>query len=245
MPRTARSAVAGFCYHVINRGNARSVVFHDATDFRTFLALAVRACRRVPMDVLAYCLMPNHLHFVLRPPSDDSLSRWMHWISASYIHRYRKRHGGSGHLWQGRFKAFPIQEDGHLFTVIRYVERNALRAGLVTQAERWPWGSLARREAKGGGPPLAELPLPPLTDWKVRVNRAEASHELDALRASVNRGTPFGTPDWVHEAARLLHLEHAIRPRGRPQKTPSGGDIGQRPTGPPGSLRPQERRGAG
>ena len=214
---------AGVCYHVINRGNARCVVFHDDADFQTFIGLSARACRVVDMDVLAYCLMPNHIHFVLRPRTDDGLSRWMHWITTTYIHRYRRRHGGSGHLWQGRFKVFPVQDDAHLLTVVRYVERNALRAGLVSTAERWPWGSLAMRESGSSVPPLAPLPVALPDNWIGRVNAEDTQLETEAVRASIARGTPFGGADWVQETARCLGLEHTVRPRGRPSgKTDKG-----------------------
>src|SRR5438128_247415 len=134
MPRTARAAVGGYCYHVINRGNARAEVFHHADDYHRFVGLLRSACVQVPMRVLAYCLMPNHFHLVLWPPGDDDLAAWMQWLLTTQVRRYRRRYGGSGHVWQGRFKAFPIQEDEHLLTVIRYVERNPLRASMVARA---------------------------------------------------------------------------------------------------------------
>src|SRR5919201_4206035 len=86
--------------------------------------------------------MPNHLHLVRWPAGDGDLGHWMHGLLSSHVHAYRQRYGGSGHVWQGRFTAFPIEADDHLLTVLRYVERNPLRAGLVTRAQDWPWSSL-------------------------------------------------------------------------------------------------------
>jgi len=82
------------------------------------------------MRVLAYCLMPNHFHLALWPQADGDLSRWMQWVLTAHVRRYHRHYGSSGHVWQGRFKAFPIQADGHLLTVLRYIERNPVRAGL-------------------------------------------------------------------------------------------------------------------
>ena len=131
MPRTARASVGGYCYHALNRGNGRARVFHDDDDYNAFLHLLREASARVPMRLIGYCLMPNHFHLVLWPYEDGYLSHWMQWLLTSQVHGYRKRNRGSGHVWQGRFKAFPIEQDDHLLQVLRYVERNALRASLV------------------------------------------------------------------------------------------------------------------
>src|SRR5438270_10504833 len=142
MPRTGRASQAGYCYHVLNRGNARSEVFHKTGDFTAFLQMINECSVRLPMRLLAYCLMPNHFHLVLRPHDDGDLSRWMQWLLSTHVRRYLKHYGHSGHVWQGRFKAFPIQDDEHLITVVRYVERNPLRAHLVARAQEWVWSSL-------------------------------------------------------------------------------------------------------
>jgi len=142
MPRTARASVGGLCYHVINRGNARDTVFHKDADYQAFVDLIGDACERLPKRVLAYCLLSNHFHLVLWPHRDGDLSRWMQWCLTAHVRRYHKHYRSSGHVWQGRFKAFPIEQDEHLLTVLRYVERNPLRAELVKRAELWRWSSL-------------------------------------------------------------------------------------------------------
>src|SRR5215207_2582578 len=131
MPRTARADEGGLVYHALNRGNGCATVFHDAEDYDAFVDLIGLACLRRPMRVLAYCLMPNHFHLAVRPHKDGDLGRWMQWLLTSHVRRYRKRYGGSGHVWQGRFKTFPTANDDHLFSMLRYVERNPLRARLV------------------------------------------------------------------------------------------------------------------
>ena len=112
MPRTARASVGEICYHVINRGNARQQVFQK----QAFVELIGLACEHIAMRVLAYCVMPNHFHLGLWPYWDGDLGRWMQWLLTSHVRRYHRHYGSSGHVWQGRFKAFPIQQDEHLLT---------------------------------------------------------------------------------------------------------------------------------
>ena len=138
-----RASVGGVCYHAINRGNARVDVFDKKEDFVAFLDLMEEANERLPMRVLAWCLMSNHFHLVLWPHADGDLSRWMQWLLTLHVRRYHRHYHSSGHVWQGRFKAFPIEGDEHRWTVLRYVERNALRANMVVRAEDWMWSSLA------------------------------------------------------------------------------------------------------
>ena len=146
---------------------------------------------RLPMRVLGYCVMPNHFHLVVRPLGDGDLSRWMQRLLTTHVRRYRRHYGSSGHVWQGRFKAFPCQGDGHLLAVLRYVERNALRAGLVARAEDWPHGSLHARARPPGPVPLE--PLPEVVDvaaWVDRVNRPMSDPEI----APSGTASPGGRP---------------------------------------------------
>ena len=139
MPRTARASVGNVVYHVINRGNAKNDVFHKRDDYAAFLKLINEASDRLPMRLIGYCLMTNHFHLVLWPHNDGDLSRWMQWLMTSHVRRYHRHYNSSGHVWQGRFKAFPIQQDEHLLTVLRYVERNPVRARMVRKAQRYSW----------------------------------------------------------------------------------------------------------
>ncbi len=220
MPRTARASVGGICYHVLNRGNGRATVFDKPADYAAFVELIDAACARDPMRVPAYCLMPNHFHLLLWPHADGDLSRWMQWLLTAHVRRYHSHHGTSGHVWQGRFKAFPIQQDEHLLTVLRYVERNPLRARLVRRAENWQWSSLRRRNSSGRPIWLSEVPVDLPRNWLARVNRTETDAELHALRRSIQRGAPFGGESWTRRIAARLGLESSLRPRGRPRKTP-------------------------
>ncbi len=218
MARTARASVGGLCYHVLNRGNGRASVFHEDPDYEAFVDLLLDARARLDMRILAYCLMPNHFHLVLWPIGDGDLSRWMQWLTTAHVRRHHRKYGSSGHVWQGRFKAFPIEQDDHLLTVLRYVERNALRAGLTKRAADWPWSSLRWRATRmpPGLVDSSPIDLPP--DWLEFVNAPQATAELDRLRRSVRRGAPFGDGNWVRRVAYDLGLEATLRPRGRPPK---------------------------
>jgi putative transposase len=146
----------------------------------------------------------------------------MHWLLTTHTHHHHLRRGSSGRVWQGRFKAFAIERDDHLLTVMRYVERNPLRAGLVTRAENWPWGSLAwrwedrvRNELSA---PTVSLP----NDWLEWVNAPQTSEELAALRKCVNGQKPFGSDAWADDQSRQPTFVGPIRRRGRPRKVVGG-----------------------
>lgn len=216
MPRTLRQIHPDHCYHVVNRGNNRSRLFHEHADYVQFVALMRQASERVQLPVLAACLMPNHLHLVVRPRQSDDIARWTHWLFTTHVRRYHAKYQSDGRVWQGRFKAFVIEEDAHLLTVMRYVERNALRAGLVGRAEAWLWGSLRWRIH---GSDSFQLETPPVRlprNWVEYVNEAHSSDELAALRACVNRQRPFGSQTWVEIKARELGLMQSLRAIGRP-----------------------------
>ena len=142
-------------------------------------------------------------------------------LTVTHVTRWQrhKKRVGYGHVYQGRFKSFPVSSDEYFFQVVRYVERNALRAGLVRQAERWRWSSLWRRESGTAQQQqiLAEWPLPAPSRWAQLVNEVQTEGELEALRRCVNRGQPFGPESWVERCVRKLGLESTIRPRGRPR----------------------------
>lgn len=221
MPRTARASAGNVCYHVLNRGNGRSEVFRKSDDYGAFVKLLKEANERLPMRIIAYCLMPNHFHLVLWPHHDGDLSSWMQWLMTSHVRRYHRHYDSSGHVWQGRFKAFPIQQDDHLLTVLRYVERNPVRAKTISvrKAERWPWSSIsAVTPPDVEVPELHTGPVPRGEGWLDHVNQPETEAELDAMRESISRGKPFGSEHWAKLTANKLGLESSLRPRGRPKK---------------------------
>jgi putative transposase len=213
MPRTARAARGGWCYHIVSRGNRRADVFHASCDFLAFEGLIVEAQSRAGVDLLAACLMPNHIHLIVRPLEDGDMAAWMHWLLTTHVRRFHARHETSGRIWQGRYKAFPIEQDGHLLTVMRYVERNALRAGLVPRAEAWRWGSLAWRLGLAPGPRLTDPPCPLPVGWDKYVNEPQTPAELEAIRICASREVPFGSIAWAAAAAEDLGLD-LVEPAG-------------------------------
>ncbi len=220
MARRARASIGGLCYHVLNRGNGRSEVFHKDGDYAAFLKLLGQANDRVPMRLLSYCLMPNHFHLVLWPHGDGDMSRWMQWLMTAHVRRYHRHYDSSGHVWQGRYKSFPIEEDDHLLTVMRYVERNPVRAKAIPirKAQRWPWSSIGQPPKGVDRPPLDPGPVARGGDWLRWVNSPQTEAELTALRQSISRGRPFGAQPWQADTAARLGLESTLRPRGRPWK---------------------------
>jgi putative transposase len=222
MPRRARSATGGFVYHVLNRANARACLFENDGDYQAFERVLLEAHDRLPMRTLAYAVMPNHWHLILWPQCDRDMPNFMHWLTVTHAQRWHAHHGtaGMGHLYQGRYKSFPVQTDAHFLTVCRYVERNALRANLVQKAEEWRWSSLWRREHGGADAVawLSEWPTARPKEWAHEVNMPLTQQELDDMRHSIARSCPYGDSAWVERAAHFLCLEHTLRGRGRPQR---------------------------
>ncbi len=215
--RTARASVGGICYHVINRGNARATVYHNAGDYRAFLNLMAHACERIPMRILAYCLMPNHFHLVLYPHENNDLSRWMHWLLTAHVKRHHRVKKTTGRIWQGRFKAFPIEQDRHLLTVMRYVERNPIRANLVKSSIDWDWSSLSDRQAALSGILVSESPVLKPANWKELVDTPQSGVEVEALRRCGYKNTPYGSDAWVDATVASLGLKSSVRGPGRPK----------------------------
>ncbi len=213
-------------YHVLNRAVARLALFEKDADYEAFERVMAEAMEKHPTRLLSYCTMPNHWHMVIWPRKEGELTEFVRWLTHTHVMRWHAHYktSGSGHLYQARFKAFPIQTDEHFYAVLRYVERNALRANLVDRAEEWRWSSLWRRVS--GGPDAKKLlhawPLPEPADWVRLVNRSQSEAELKAIRQALRRGSPFGSSQWQVRTAKRLGLEWTLRPRGRPRRVAGG-----------------------
>ena len=162
--------------------------------------------------------MGNHFHLALWPFADGDLSRWMQWLLTAHVRRYHRHYHSSGHVWQGRFKAFPIQQDEHLLSVLRYIERNPVRANLVSRAAEWPWSSARLWLPDADRSLVHRGPVPRGAEWLDWVNRPQREADLAAVRSSIHCGTPYGSADWTKRTAHRLGLESTLRPRGRPRK---------------------------
>ncbi len=218
-------------FHVLNRGVGRRTLFDKDGDYLAFQCVIEETLRTRPMRICAYCLMPNHWHFILWPKNDGDLPAFMQHLTNTHVKRWKEhRHEiGHGHLYQGRYKCFPVQDDDHFYVAARYVERNALRANLVSAAELWPWSSLAlatrpnvsgplRLPSAQGFSILADWPLPRPANWTEIVNRPQSEAELATLRKCVSRGSPLGDQSWTAATAQSLGIEFTLRARGRPRQ---------------------------
>jgi putative transposase len=194
---------------------------HDG-DYAAFERVLAEGCRQVPMRLLAYCLMPNHWHLVLWPFRDETVSRFVAWVTTTHTKRWHgyRNSVGTGHVYQGRFKSFLVQDDAHYLAVCRYVERNAVRAKLVARAEEWRWSSLGRRSASQHIVPVSEGPVSRPPDWVQWVNDREADDQVTAIRRSIVKGRPYGTEKWVTQMVVQWRLEKTVRGAGRPKLTP-------------------------
>ena len=220
MGRAPRVNSADIVYHVINRANARAQIFNTSNDYLLFEEILTQAREKIDMRLFAYCIMPNHWHLILQPRNDGDLSRFMQWLTLTHTQRWHsgRESIGTGHLYQGRYKAFPIQTDEYFLWVCRYVERNPLRARLVKRAESWQWSSAWRREVHRDKELLDVWPTNPPKDYSDWLNEIEDDELLEKLRLSVNRGQPFGSQQWSDKMIQEFALQSTVQSRGRPKK---------------------------
>lgn len=220
MPRAARVAPGDTVYHVINRANGKLRLFKKDDDFLAFFRCVREALAKHPIRILGWCVMANHWHFVVWPEKDGDLSRFFGYLGLLHATRWQAAHGaaGTGHVYQGRFKSFMVQEDEHLQWVLRYVERNALRANLVKRAQDYRWSSLhawSDRQSE-----LRDLisvwPIRRPSDWTRWVNAPGTDSEREAIELSLKRDRPLGDEKWTLATAAKHGLQSTLRPRGRP-----------------------------
>jgi putative transposase len=222
MPRIARIAPGGMIFHVLNRAVARLPLFDNEDDYAAFERVLEEALDKHPTRLLAYAVMPNHWHLLLWPRADGELTAFTRWLTHTHTMRWHAHHHteGTGHLYQGRFKSFPVQSDEHFYAVTRYVEQNPVRAGLAERADLWRWSSAWRRRHGDDAQQavLAGWPLARPDDWSRTLSRPQPPGEVEAIQRCVRKGAPYGAGRWVKQSAVRLGLEQSLRPRGRPKK---------------------------
>lgn len=221
MPRIPRLDIGGNYYHIVNRANARLQIFNNEEDYELFEGVLQDAWDIYQPNILAYCVMPNHFHIVIKTKEDGQMSLFMKWFTqthASRWHAKNKTHG-SGSLYQGRYKSFIIQDDQHLFTVLRYVERNPVTAKLVTKPLNWKYSSVYRRYE--GDTEKKKL----LTPWAIEepvdyldiLTQPMTAKEIDRLEQSERKSTPYGDEEYVLSAIEQYGLKATTRNSGRPK----------------------------
>ena len=206
--------------HVLNRSVGRATIFASGADYELVLSTLAEAQRFQPMRVLGYCVMPNHWHLVLWPREDGELSRFMHWFTLTHTQRWHRVHEttGTGPIYQGRFKSFPVHTQDYLLTLLRYVERNAQAAALVASSLEWRWGSLRQRVGRERrAVELSRGPVQLPVDWTSLVDRPLGSSDLRQIEVCVARGAPLGPADWRSAVAARLGLTSSLRAAGRPR----------------------------
>lgn len=222
MGRPTRQSAKDIIYHVINRSNGRFTIFKKDADYQAFETILEEAKQKYPIRILAYSIMPNHWHLLLKPYNDGDLSLFMRTLTLTHTQRWHAHYHrvGDGHLYQGRFKSFPVQEDEYFIQVAKYIERNALRASLVKKAEDWRWSSIWRRVngKKEDKDLLSEWPIPPERNYLTHLNQIQDKAIEEAIVHSIEKGSPYGETSWMIKIAQKLGLGSTLKPRGRPKK---------------------------
>ncbi|MEO8681082.1 MAG: transposase [Vicinamibacterales bacterium] len=196
MARPGRCFVPGCALHVVNRGNDRRIIFPEAVDYGSFLALLREGRERFPVQIYAYDLVKNHFHLVLAAEHLGALSAYMHFVQRSHACDLRAiaQTRGQGHVFQRRYWSAVLEGSGRLLNALRYVEANALRASLVDKAEDWEWGSLWER-VTGERDLLSQLPFHLPDGWPAIVNTPQHALDLKLVRTALRPGRPAGPVD--------------------------------------------------
>ncbi|MHC4928011.1 MAG: transposase [Planctomycetota bacterium] len=194
-------------------------IFKTDADFAAFEQILAEAAERFDMRICGYCIMSNHWHLVLWPRRDGDLSAFMKWLTVTHSHRWHTAHKtvGIGHLYQGRYKSFPVQDSVYYLTLMKYVESNPLRAERVRRSADWPWSSLAIRRKADKPLTLSDGPVALPLRWN-RLVDGFAAEPLEQIETCLNRGRPFGDEKWIIKMAKELALKSSLNPRGRPRK---------------------------
>ncbi|HEU0226081.1 MAG TPA: transposase [Steroidobacteraceae bacterium] len=220
MPRHARFVHPGAPHHVTQRGNRREQVFFTEADRRAYLRWLRKYADTYGVEVLAYCLMNNHVHLVAVPANKDSLQRTLRHLHMRYAQSLNRRKDWKGHVWQGRYFASVLDEP-HFWAAIRYVERNPVRAGLVGRAEDYRWSS-ARAHCGLCSDSVLSLnnqwqhQFAGISDWSAWLAAGDDLRGINELRASTSKGLPCGSRQFVDSLEAAAGRALRPRPRGRP-----------------------------
>jgi len=226
MPRAARITAIGYPHHVTQRGNYRQRVFKTNNDYKQYLLWLKEYADRYVLDIWAYCLMPNHVHFICVPQHPDSLARVFNMLHMRYSQYMNKKQGACGHLWQGRFYSC-ILDEKHLYAAVRYVENNPVRCGIVKTPEEYRWSSARGHIQQGGDILLCKKSFihDEIRDWSSYLQSGDDTPVVEAIRAKTRLGQPYGEEGFLNKLEKKLGMDLSRRKRGRPRKDkiPKGG----------------------
>jgi putative transposase len=219
MPRIARVVVPDIPHHVTQRGNYQQRVFQDRGDREYYLSLIKEYSKKYGLGIWAYCLMENHVHFIVVPQNPDSMARTFNQAHMRYSQYFNSKMAKRGHLWQGRFYSCCLDE-AHLYAAVRYVENNPLRAGLVEEATDYPWSSALSHAEKIDDPILSnDLPLlEEIPDWRRYLSTPEEETILEQIRGCTSTGRPAGSDSFIIKLEGLLGRRLRPKPIGRPKR---------------------------
>jgi putative transposase len=216
MARLARLVIPGLPHHITQRGNRRQQTFFDDSDYAAYLDLMSDWCREEGVEIWGYCLMPNHVHLIAVPKTEDGLRRAIGEAHRRYTRRINFREKWRGYLWQGRFASF-VMDEPYLLAAARYVELNPVRAKLVENADQWPWSS-ARAHLSGRDDRVVKAAplLAMVGDWRSFLNSAMREEEIEDLRMHGRTGRPLGSESFLDHlevlAGRVLKPQKGGRP---------------------------------
>jgi putative transposase len=222
MPRIARVVAEGYPHHITQRGNYRQKIFSIDADMEKYLILIGAESKRYELKVLAYCLMPNHIHFIVLPENNDSMGKAFKYVNMKYSQYYNKKIGSSGHLFQGRFFS-SVMDERYLIACARYIERNPVRAKMVRMPCDYKWSSARMHCGMDGQDIFGVKGLfnyadYPQKDWKKFIEEPDNIGEIKNIRDQTRRGRPLGENIFIKKLEKNLGRFLMLRPRGRPKK---------------------------
>jgi len=222
MARAKRIDIKDYHYHVLNRANRRMQIFNDDGDYQIFELILSEAKEKFDMRIVAYCIMPNHFHLILHPKEDGDIQKFMQWLTLTHTQRLHAKNKtiGHGHIYQGRYKSFIVDDDDYLKTLLLYVEQNPLRAGLVKNLRNWKWGSYyVRNYGNSEKKKMLSIHHYQITqNYNENINIKFSKEKLQSIGNSITRSKPYGSASWTEKIVKKFDLESAIRGVGRPRK---------------------------
>lgn len=220
MPRIARMVAEGLPHHITQRGNYQQNTFLDDKDKERYLNWLEEYSKKSSLSILAYCLMPNHVHIIGIPAARESLAKTFHQTHTKYSQYFNKKLNTKGHLWQGRFYSCVLDEQ-HLIAALKYVERNPVRAGLIKEPWEWKWSSASAHVAMNNNRIILLTDVFSIINmnhnqWKQFISNAEENEDYKKIKSYTLTGRPLGSKEFVRGLELKYHKKLIALPRGRP-----------------------------